>query len=224
VKPGNAGCWDAVPFSEASPKLEHPEPVYTLRLAPLHDADGFAAETPVDAAAVAVPAVTRIAEFPPVHACSAASVVIVAAVFVSFNVFDWRNFAGIPSSSSVPIVRFAVIVSDPVVPEGTTRSAHVSIAPLPPSCASVIAPAVAVVVPRTFVVVIDPEMTAPRIACAQPHGRESFCEMGHGADTDGHLAVEAFAASAAMADPESPLDPPDKLIATGAPVMERGEP
>ena len=143
---------------------------------------------------------------------------MLAAVSVLFVTFASRNFAGIPISSVVPMIRFAVTSSVPVVPAETCRSTDVSSVDVPVCCARVRRPAAAVVVPITWVVVTVPDTIAPRTACAQAQGSTSFCEEGHGADTDGHFAVPALAASATTLDPESPLAPAERLIATGEPV------
>jgi hypothetical protein len=67
----------------------------------------------------------------------------------------------------------------------------------------------------TFVVVTVPDTVAPRTACAHAQGSTSFCEDGHVVDTDGHFAVDELAASAVTLEPESPLEPAERLIATG---------
>jgi hypothetical protein len=152
-----------------------------------------------------------------------ASVVIVDAVFVSFATFAARNFAGMPRSSIVPTLRCPVIVSVPVVPAGITRSAHVSSVAVPLNCANVIRPAEAVVVPKSIVVFTVAATVAPRIPRAHPQGKPSFWDDGHGFDSEGHFAVDV-AASAVVADPESPLEPPDRLIATGDAVTAMPDP
>jgi hypothetical protein len=80
------------------------------------------------------------------------------------------------------------------------------------------------VVPRIFVVFTVEDTVAPRTARPHTQGRPSLCDAGHGDATDGHLAVLESAASAATADPESPLEPPDRLMATGEPVTAIAEP
>ena len=143
---------------------------------------------------------------------------MLAAVSVSFETFAARNFAGIPISSVVPRIRFAVMSSVPVVPAETCRSAHVSVVvDVPVSCARVRRPAEAVNDPMTFVVSTVPDSVAPRTARAQEQGSASLWEDGHGA-ARWTLRGRCVGRVATTLEPESPLEPPERLIATGEPV------